>query len=79
MRSPSRDAATGSAVLLARRPGDRRRDGDRRVFLAHTGAESRWIEQFDLPDGRPERALDLDLGASPSPTPPASATPARRA
>ena len=49
-------------VLLTRRPGDRRRDGDRRVFLAHTGAESRWIEQLEIPGARPERLLDLDLG-----------------
>ena len=49
-------------VVLARRPGDRRRGGDRRVFLAHTGAESRWIEQLDVAGGHPERLLHVDLG-----------------
>jgi len=49
-------------VLLARRPGDMRRDGDRRVFLAHTGAERRWIEQLVVPAAHPERLLDIDLG-----------------
>lgn len=49
-------------VLLARRPGDRRRDGDRQVYLAHTGAESRWIEQLSVPGDRLEALLDLDLG-----------------
>ena len=57
-------------VLLARRPGDMRHDGDRRVFLAHTGAERRWIEQLVVPAARPERLLDIDLGPLAFPDPP---------
>lgn len=57
-------------VLLARRPGDRRRDGDRRVFLAHSGRERWWIEQVDLPYDRPEALLDIDLGVLAFPEPP---------
>jgi (2Fe-2S) ferredoxin len=57
-------------LLLARRAGDRRRDGHRRVFLAHSGRESWWIEQLDLPRDRPEALLDIDLGALAFPEPP---------
>jgi len=57
-------------VLLARRPGDMRRGGDRRVFLAHTGAERRWIEQLVVPAARPERLLDIELGPLAFPDPP---------
>lgn len=52
-------------VLLARRPGDRgsdRDDRDRRVFLAHSGTERRWIEQVDLPADDARALLDIDLG-----------------
>jgi hypothetical protein len=62
-------------VLLARRPGDRRRDGDRRVFLAHSGIERWWIEQVDLPHDDPRTLLDIDLGALAFPNPPGSGSP----
>jgi hypothetical protein len=57
-------------VLLARRPGDRRRGGDRRVFLAHSGRERWWIEQLDLPGDRAAALLDIDLGLLAFPEPP---------
>jgi hypothetical protein len=57
-------------VLLARRPGSRRRHGDRRVFLAHSGVERRWIEQLDLPLERPRDLLGIDLGVLAFPDPP---------
>jgi hypothetical protein len=57
-------------ALLARRPGDRRRDGDRRVFLAHSGVERWWIEQLDIPADRPSALLDIDLGSTAFPDPP---------
>ena len=57
-------------VLLVRRPGDMRGRDARRVFLAHTGAERRWIEQLDLPADQPERLLDLELGPLAFPDPP---------
>ena len=57
-------------VLLARRTGDHRRDGDRQVFLAHTGAESRWIEQLEIPGDRPGDLLRIDLGRLAFPDPP---------
>jgi (2Fe-2S) ferredoxin len=47
-----------------------RRDGDRRVFLAHTGAERRWIEQLVVPAAHPERLLDIELGPLAFPDPP---------
>jgi (2Fe-2S) ferredoxin len=65
-------------VLLARRPGDRRRDGDRRVFLAHTGVEAHWIEQLDVAGGAPEQLLDLDLGRLAFPEPPGIGEPGPR-
>jgi hypothetical protein len=57
-------------VLLARRVTDRRADGSRHVYLAHTGAESRWIEQLVLPADRPHEVLDVDLGRLAFPDPP---------
>jgi hypothetical protein len=57
-------------VILARRPGDVRRDGDRQVFLAHTGAERRWIEHLVVPVAQPERLLDIELGPLAFPDPP---------
>ncbi len=57
-------------VLLARRAGDRRRDGDRRVFLAHSGRERWWVEQLDLPRHEPRALLDIDLGVLAFPEPP---------
>ena len=43
----------GVRVLLIRRPrrsaAEAAADGRRRVYLAHTGREGRWIEQLDLP------------------------------
>lgn len=62
-------------VLLARRIGDRRRDGDRRVFLAHSGRERRWIEQVDVPGDRPKELLEIDLGALAFPEPPGIGAP----
>ena len=63
-------------VLLARRPGDRRRDHDvRRVFLAHSGRERWWIEQLEVPQDRPSALLDIDLGTLAFPEPPGLGTP----
>jgi hypothetical protein len=49
-------------LLLARRPGDRRRDAHRRVFLAHSGRERCWIEELDVPHDSTDALLDIDLG-----------------
>jgi len=49
-------------VLLIRRPGQRRRDHDRAVFLAHSGVERWWVEQLSVPASRPEALLEIDLG-----------------
>jgi hypothetical protein len=57
-------------VLLVRRPGDRRREGDHRVFLAHSGAERRWIEQLTVRAGRTRDLLGIDLGVLAFPEPP---------
>jgi hypothetical protein len=57
-------------VLLVRRPGDRRRGGDRRVFLAHSGAERRWIEQLTVRADRARDMLGIDLGVLAFPEPP---------
>jgi hypothetical protein len=62
-------------VLLARRPGDMRGDDTRRVFLAHTGTERRWMERLDLPADEPERLLDLELGPLAFPDPPGVGAP----
>jgi len=57
-------------VLLARRPGDRRQAGERQVFLAHSGAERRWLEQLTLPMGDPAALLRIDMGLLAFPDPP---------
>ena len=57
-------------VLLARRAGDRRRNAERRVFLAHSGRERWWLEQLELPADRPAALLDIDLGTLAFPDPP---------
>jgi hypothetical protein len=57
-------------VLLARRPGERRRDGERQVFLAHTGPERTWIEQLRMPMADPAALLGIDLGVLAFPEPP---------
>ena len=46
-------------VLLVRRP-ERRPDGSRHVFLAHSGRRSRWIEERVVADV--EELLDVDYG-----------------
>jgi hypothetical protein len=59
----------GVRALLVRRPGWRSApDGPRRVYLAHTGARSSWIEQVDIDD--PHQLVELDLAALSSPEPP---------
>ena len=45
-------------VLLIRRPGGRASDGTR-VYVAHSGVRSRWLESFVVE--APQAALDLDL------------------
>ena len=62
-------------VLLARRAGDRRRNAERRVFLAHSGRERWWVEQLDLPTDRPAALLDIDLGTLAFPDPPGLGSP----
>jgi Sucrase/ferredoxin-like len=57
-------------VLLARRPGDPRRTGERQVFLAHSGAERRWLERLTLPLGDPAALLRIDMGLLAFPDPP---------
>jgi hypothetical protein len=62
-------------VLLVRRPGARgrgqaRSDATRRVFLAHSGVERRWIEQVDVPADHAPALLDIDLGLVAFPDPP---------
>jgi len=57
-------------ALVARRTGDRRRSGDRTVFLAHSGVERAWLEQLTLPADRPDTLLDIDLGVTAFPDPP---------
>ncbi len=61
-------------VVLARRLADRRRDGDRRVFLAHSGTERWWIEQLHLPRADDAALLDVDLGTLAFPDPPGLGT-----
>lgn len=60
-------------VLLARPAGFRirHRDGPRRVFLAHSGAERTWLRQVEVPFDPPAALLDIDLGALAFPDPPA--------
>lgn len=55
--------AAGVRAVLARRPGWDRGGERRRVFLAHTGAASRWLRQVDLPMADEAALLGLDLGA----------------
>jgi Sucrase/ferredoxin-like len=57
-------------VLLARRPGDRGQTGERQVFLAHSGAERRWLERLRVPMGDPAALLGIDLGLLAFPDPP---------
>jgi hypothetical protein len=49
--------ATGVRAVLIRRPG-RALPGPRRIFLAHTGRQARWLEELTLDD--PGELLDLD-------------------
>jgi hypothetical protein len=49
--------ATGVRALLIRRPG-RNVPGPRRVFLAHTGRQARWLEELTMED--PAELFDLD-------------------
>lgn len=49
--------STSVRVLLIRRPG-RTAHGRRHGFLAHTGRQSRWLEELSLDD--PAELLDLD-------------------
>lgn len=49
--------ATGVRAVLIRRPG-RALPGPRRIFLAHTGRQARWLEELALDD--PGELLDLD-------------------
>lgn len=62
-------------VVLVRRAGDRRRNEHRRVFLAHSGTERRWVEQLDLPADQPGTLLDIDLGVLAFPDPPGLGVP----
>lgn len=62
-------------VVLARRLADRNRDGDRRVFLAHSGTERWWIEQLHLPPGDDAALLEIDLGTLAFPDRPGLGTP----
>jgi hypothetical protein len=57
-------------VLLARRAGDRSRNRDRRVFLAHAGPERQWLQQVDLPFDDPAALLGIDLSTTAFPDPP---------
>ncbi|HEX8803038.1 MAG TPA: sucrase ferredoxin [Acidimicrobiales bacterium] len=62
--------AAGVRVLLARRPGWQRAGEARRVFLAHSGAGARWLEQVDLPTDDQAALLALDLRALARAAPP---------
>lgn len=68
--------AHGVRVLLARRPGQRVLGTDRTVFLAHSGAERRWLERVDLDTADHKALLRLDLGSLAFPDPPELPTPA---
>jgi (2Fe-2S) ferredoxin len=65
----------GVRVLLARRPGDRRRNGDRHVFLAHSGTERWWLEQLVIGPDDTASLLDIDLGTVAFPDPPGIGAP----
>lgn len=58
----------GFRPLLIRRPGWRKPDGERRVYLARTLPEGGWIERLDVDD--PATLVELDWRALRSPTPP---------
>jgi hypothetical protein len=62
-------------VLLARRAGDWRRFADRHAFLAHSGTERAWLEQLIVPADKPQRLLDIDLGATAFGNPPGLGSP----
>jgi len=58
----------GFRPLLIRRPGWRKPEGARRVYLARTLPEGGWVEQLDVDD--PAALADLDWRALSSPTAP---------
>jgi hypothetical protein len=62
-------------VLLARRLGWKTGGDVRQVFLAHTGAAARWIEQVDLPSDDDAGLLALDLRALARSEPPGIGAP----
>ena len=63
-----RSKATGTRVLLVRRPGRLAAATPRRAFLAHTGARAGWLEALELTD--PAELLALDWGALQAPSSP---------
>ena len=64
----------GVRIVLMRRPGWRDDHVDRRrVYAAHTGHRSSWLERFDLDDAA--QLLDLDLQAIASREPPGLGAP----
>jgi hypothetical protein len=68
--------AHGVRVLLARRRANQRRLGPARtVFLAHSGAESWWLEQVDVDAADPKALLRIDLGTLAFPEPPGAGVP----
>ena len=67
--------AAGARVLLARRLGWKKGGDVRRIFLAHTGAGARWIEQVDLPTDDNAGLLSLDLRVLARPEPPGVGAP----
>ena len=62
-----RSKATGTRVLLIRRPGRAAEPTPRRAFLAHTGPRSSWLESLEPADAAELLALDWGLlqGTSP--------------
>jgi hypothetical protein len=68
------EAAThGVRVLLVRRPGQLSLGEARKVFLAHSGVESWWIEQLDVDTDAD--LVEIDLGALAFPDPPTLGAP----
>jgi hypothetical protein len=63
-----RSKATGTRVLLIRRPGRAVDAAPRRAFLAHTGARSSWLESLELADAADLLALDWEVlqGSTPA-------------
>ena len=63
-----RSKATGTRVLLIRRPGRAAATAPRRAFLAHTGARSSWLESLEVTDPAELLALDWEVlqGTSPA-------------